>query len=73
VIEPEIEFAPLTLRMTPVEDEPEPVIEIASDSAMLPVIESAPVLEIVVEPADVPSEPEFDALTMPVEMVVVPV
>ena len=72
VIAPLKVLLPLVLRITPVVDEPVPAIERASVSVMPPLTDRAPVEAIDVEPADVPSDPEFDAATIPAEMVVTP-
>lgn len=70
---PEMVLAPLTLRITPVDAVPVPAMDIASVSVIDPVTCSSAPEEIVVEPPEVPSEPEFDADRMPAEIEVGPV
>ena len=65
VTRPEIELSPAVLRSTPFDDTPVPTTDIASVSAMLPESSSAAPLEIVVDPALVPRDPEFVAETTP--------
>jgi hypothetical protein len=70
---PEIVLAPLTLRITPVDEVPVPAIDIASGSEIEPLIWSSAPDETDVEPPDVPNDPELVARTIPVEIVVDPV
>ena len=72
VIAPLKVLLPLVLRITPVVDEPVPAIERASVSVMPPLTDKAPVEAIDVAPVEFPSDPEFDAATIPAEMVVTP-
>lgn len=64
---------PIVLRIAPVDDVPVPAIDIASASVIVPLTRSSLVPEIVVDPPEVPSDPELDATTIPAEIVVGPV